>query len=81
MALDESQGIADQAEEVIPDDITQFVEPSALYVGSGGDVTVDLAKGGTEVTFSSVFAGTWMPIIVTRVYDTGTSAANIVRLF
>ena len=81
MALDESQGIADQAEVVVPDDSTQFAEPSALYIGSGGDVTVDLAKEGTNVTFSSVFAGTWMPIIVTRVYTTGTSAANIVRLF
>ncbi len=80
MALDESQGIADEAAVVVPDDGTEF-QPSALYVGSGGDVTVDLAKGGTNITFPAVFAGTWMPILVTRVYTTGTSASSIVRLF
>ena len=81
MALDESQGIADEAEVVVPDNTTTFAEPSALYIGGGGDVTVDLAKGGSNITFPAVFAGTWMPILVTRVYLTGTSATNIVRLF
>lgn len=80
MALDESQGIADEAEVVVTNDVTTF-RPSALYVGGGGDVTVDLAKGGTNITFQAVFAGTWMPILVTRVYATGTSASLIVRMF
>ena len=81
MALDESLAIADEAEVVAPSDSLEFLEPSALYVGSGGDVTVDLFKGGTNITFSAVFAGTWMPILVSRVYSTDTSATNIVRLF
>ena len=72
--------ILDEAADVTPSNSTIF-RPSALYVGVGGDVTVDLFKGGTNITFPAVFAGTWMPILVSRVYSTDTSATNIVRLF
>jgi hypothetical protein len=79
--LDESQGIADQAEIVTPNDGVVFDEPSAIYIGLGGDVTVDMAKTGTNITFVGVFGGTSLPVLVTKVYATGTSATAMVRLF
>lgn len=79
MALDESQGIADEAAEVTPSDATVF-QPSALYVGSAGSLRVDLKIGNT-INYANIVAGTWLPILVTKVHSTGTTAANIVRHF
>ena len=81
MALDESQGIADEAEAITPSDATQFLEKSVLYIGTTGNVTVDMLGGGTAITFTNVFGGTFLPILVSRVYATGTTATNIVRMF
>lgn len=49
----------------------------ALYVGTAGDVKVDMVGGGT-VTFVGVSG--WMPILVKKVYNTGTDASDIVAL-
>jgi hypothetical protein len=52
----------------------------ALYVGGGGDVAVRL-QDGTELTFANVPTGTLIPIRVTRVLATGTSATQIIGLW
>lgn len=52
----------------------------ALYVGGSGDIKVDMALG-TTVTFSAVLAGSILPIQVSRVYSTDTSATSIVALY
>lgn len=52
---------------------------TSLYVGTGGDIAVDMENGDT-VTFSAVPSGAIMPIRVRRVYSTGTTASNIVGL-
>ncbi len=52
-----------------------------LYVGTGGDVKVDMRDTGTAVTFSSVPDGTFLPVQVSRVYSTDTTASNIVGLW
>lgn len=52
-----------------------------LYVGTGGDVKVDMLDGGTGVVFKAVPTGTFMPIQPSRVYTTGTTATNIVALY
>ena len=51
-----------------------------LYVGGAGDLTVDTV-GGDAVTFVAVPAGSFIPVQVTRVYSTGTSATSIVALW
>ena len=51
-----------------------------LYIGDSGDVKVKM-EGGTEVTFKNVPTGTFLPILVTRVFSTGTSAAEILALY
>lgn len=52
----------------------------AIYVGGAGNVVVDMASGQTSVTFSSVPAGTILPIRVTRL-RTATTATNLVALY
>jgi hypothetical protein len=46
-----------------------------VYVGTAGDLKVDM-EGGQTVTWPS--ASGWMPIRITKVYKTGTTAAGIV---
>lgn len=52
----------------------------ALWVGTGGDVKVDMV-GGETITFGSVPSGSHLLIAVTKVYATGTSASGIVGLY
>lgn len=52
----------------------------AIYCGQKGDIKVDLVNGDT-VTFQNVQSGTWLPVEVTRVYATGTSASNLVGVY
>jgi len=51
-----------------------------LYVGGAGDLKVDTV-GGDAITFVAVPAGSFIPVQVTRVYATGTTATSIVALW
>ncbi len=79
MALDESQGIADEGENITPSDVIEF-NPSALYVGGSGTLRVDDTKGNV-INYATIIAGTWLPILVTKVHAAGTSCTGIVRHF
>lgn len=71
---------ATTAEVVVPGDSTDLVNVSrALWVGLGGDLTVIMQSGAT-VTFANVADGSLLPIRVTRVKSTGTTAASILGL-
>jgi len=50
----------------------------AVYVGTGGNLKVDMADGGSAVTLSNVASGQLLPIMVERIYSTGTTASNII---
>jgi len=51
-----------------------------LYVGVAGDVKVTTA-GGDDVVFTGILAGSFIPVQVTKVFATGTTATNIVALW
>lgn len=53
---------------------------NGLYVGGAGSIKVDFRNDGTGVTLAGVLAGTVLPIQVSKVYATGTTATNIVAL-
>jgi hypothetical protein len=61
------------ASAVVPSDTDD------LYVGGTGDVRVRM-RGGNDVTFAAVPTGTVLPIRVTRVFLTGTTATNIIAM-
>lgn len=68
----------ERAASITPNDSTSF-SASTLYVGTGGTLQV-VTAGGDTVTFQSVPNG-FFPVKVTKVFATGTTASNIVRLF
>ena len=70
---------AQEAVAVTPNDST-VVLFRALYVGVGGDLAVRMQKDSSAVTFVGVLAGTILPLAVTRVMSTNTTATDIVGL-
>jgi len=70
----------DTALAVTPSDGSDLTgEPFfAVYVGTGGDLKVDMADGGSPVTLANVASGQLLPIMVERIYATGTGASNII---
>ena len=77
--MSENFQVPNRAVAVTPSDTTE-VFASAIYIGSGGNVSV-VTEGGDTVTFSNVPAGTTLVIRVTRIRATSTTATNIVRMW
>lgn len=73
---------AGAASAVTPSDVTDLTYfANALYIGASGNVTVTLRNDTSSVTFAAVPAGTILPIYVSRVWATGTTASSILALF
>lgn len=66
---------------VTPSDTADLAVPArALYVGTGGDVTIRGLGSATAILFSNVPDASLLPIRVSRVMATGTDAEGIVAL-
>ncbi len=64
---------------ITPSDTTVYDPPLyALYIGGTGAVAVVAAETGATVTFTAVPTGTILPIQVSKVMSTNTTATNIV---
>jgi hypothetical protein len=71
---------ANRAEAVTPSDSTDLTFVSrGLWIGGTGAVSVVMV-GGDTVTFSGINAGTLLPVRVSRVRSTGTTATLILSL-
>lgn len=71
---------ASHAEAVTPSDSVDLTYVSrGLWVGVGGNLSVVMASGAT-VTFAGIASGTLLPIRVSRVRSTSTTATTILSL-
>lgn len=66
---------------VTKSDSTVLETTRALYIGGAGDVAVVFADGGSAVTLAGALAGSILPVQVTKVMSTSTTATNIVALY
>lgn len=71
---------AEYAVAVTKSDSTVLNATRALYIGGDGNVAVTMSGGG-DATFVGLLAGTILPVRVTKVLSTGTTATNIVALY
>ena len=62
--------------ESISDYLQVYGRSTCLYIGTGGNLRV-LTVGGDDVTFRNVQSGQFLPVMVTKVFLTGTTASNI----
>ena len=51
-----------------------------LYVGTTGNVKVDTV-GGETVTYPSIPAGAFIPVLVKKIYTSGTTASNLILMW
>jgi hypothetical protein len=68
------------AQAVSPSDSDNLDNPSVIYVGTAGDVKVTTANGDVA-TFTGVLGGAVLPVQVIRVWATGTTATDLVRIY
>ncbi len=70
------------------DEVTVLQRGACVYVGGTGDVDVEM-ESGERVTFKAVNAGSFLPILITKVYLSNnagtptqtTTATDILALF
>lgn len=71
----------ERAFEITPSDTNNLLHPTiALYVGTGGDIKLELISGET-VTLTNLVAGAWHPISAVKVYASGTDCDEIVGAY
>ena len=55
--------------------------PAAVYVGTGGAVACRPAGSSSDVTFAGIPNGSVIPVMVTAIRSTGTTASNFVAVY
>lgn len=68
--------VPDKAYQIVPSD-EKNGSFMTLYVGEGGDVTIN-TEDGQKVTLSNVPSGALIPLRISRVFATGTTASKMV---
>jgi hypothetical protein len=71
---------ADNAAAVTPGSSALTKATRAVYVGGAGNMNVTMVGGG-DVLFSGIAAGQVLPIRVSHILSSSTTATNIVALW
>ena len=79
MAANSGPAAGGQSVDASSSDVTLDRESRGIYVGTAGDLKVDLADGST-LTFVGLAAGIVHPLRVAKVYNSGTTAGDIVAV-
>ena len=73
---------AQSAVAITPSDASNLARESrGIWVGGAGDLKVDMVGTGTGVTFVGIPAGSLLPLRVSKIYATGTTATDIVEVY
>ncbi len=79
---DDVSAPATSAVAVVPSDTAPLTDiPKALYVGTGGSVTMRGVNGSVDTLWKNVGSGTILPFRARYVRATGTSAADLLALY
>lgn len=81
-AADQVSAPATRAVAVAPHDSNPLSDiPKALYVGTGGDITMRGVNGNADQVWKSVASGTVLPFRAQYIRASGTSAADLLALY
>ena len=59
---------------------SQVKNAAVLFIGVGGTLRV-ITAGGQDITFNAILGGTFLPVQVLKVFQTGTTATNLIALW
>ena len=73
----------DNSYAITPSDGVEIGEflPRALYVGVGGDISLQLEGDDADTVFVAVPSGSFLPLKVRIVNATGTTASSLVAIY
>jgi len=69
--------IPEHGAAVTPSDTVDLNPTALIYVGGAGNIVVT-TKAGDKLTFNGVLAGVILPVAVSRVWATSTTATNMI---
>ena len=74
---------AENAKVVTPNDNTKIAPTAGIYVGGSGNVAVTLVRmdDSENIVLTDLAAGIIHPLVVKRVWNTGTTATDIVAVY
>lgn len=73
---------ASNAAAITPNDGANLPNTArGIFIGGDGNITVDMLDIGTNITFVGVQGGTFLPLMITKVYATGTTATSLIALY
>ena len=72
--------VPENVADVTPSNTVDETPAGVLFIGTGGDVKVTAAQSGT-VVFKNVASGSWLRVRAKRIYDTLTTAADIIKAY
>ncbi len=89
ITIESGTGKQNVAQDVLPipatDEVAVLKRGACLYIGGTGNVKVLLEGDDTPVEFKSVPAGTFMPVLVKKIYGKedaeGTTATDILAYY
>lgn len=74
-------GPSSSAFVITPDDDNDLTYPiRALYVGTGGDITLILQDDTVAIALVNVLPGSCLPLQIKRILSSGTGASDLVGL-
>ena len=81
-SADQVSAPATRAVSVTPHDVDALADiPKALFVGTGGNLTVRGLGGGSDTVWKNLPSGSIVPLRAQYVRATGTTAADILALY
>ena len=72
---------ATRCEVVVPSDTTALLGVRAIYIGGNGNVAIQCKGNTAPVTHIGMVAGEVYRVQATRIFETGTTATNIVAWY
>lgn len=80
LSTDLSFNNGESVDTTLSDHIITHGYTTALYIGSSGSIKVRMLEE-TDLVFARVVSGTFLPLCVTKIYSTGTTASDIIALW
>lgn len=83
LARDSAESAAIDGYTVTPHDSNEIggIIPRAVWVGTGGTLVVRLYGSTTDLTFTNVQNGSWIPMSPRIIKATGTTCSGILALY
>lgn len=69
------------AKSVTPSDTLNLTNPSVIFCGGAGNIKVTSALSSGTVIFTNMASGSFLPLVVKRVWSGSTTCTNMIAMW